>query len=281
MIGIVDAGEPADLRREHPAGVDDDVGAIVSRPFAAVLHRRRRVTRPRSTPIPTTRVCVRIWTPAPARRPPAPGRARTGRASRRSAARPRRARRRSTSAGRAPAPRSRRSARAAGRTSWPSRPGGWSSSKRSGVDASRSDPTSCHDGSDAGLGGQPRGTARRRTSSSSSASLSFGAGRRDPAEWNVEPDVSSARSTRTTSVQPRSARWYAIDVPPTPPPMITARAWSAIRPPRSDYLATDKAQRSVRVRRLAGAQWQDALPASATSCRRSGRTASRTSRRGA
>src|SRR3954471_5295021 len=49
-----------------------------------------------------------------------------------------------------------------------------------------------------------------------------------PAEWKVEPDVSSARSTRTMSVQPRSARWYAIDVPPTPPPMITARAWSAI-----------------------------------------------------
>src|SRR3954452_8767256 len=47
-----------------------------------------------------------------------------------------------------------------------------------------------------------------------------------PAEWKVEPDVSSARSTSTMSVQPRSARWYAIDVPPTPPPMITARAWS-------------------------------------------------------
>ena len=42
-----------------------------------------------------------------------------------------------------------------------------------------------------------------------------------PAEWNVEPEVSSARSTRTMSVQPRSARWYAIDVPPTPPPMMT------------------------------------------------------------
>src|SRR6185503_4221340 len=50
-----------------------------------------------------------------------------------------------------------------------------------------------------------------------------------PAEWNVEPEVSSARSTRTMSVQPRSARWYATDVPPTPPPMMTARASSAMR----------------------------------------------------
>ena len=47
-----------------------------------------------------------------------------------------------------------------------------------------------------------------------------------PALWKVEPDVGSARSTRMTSVQPSCARWYAIEVPPTPPPMITARACS-------------------------------------------------------
>src|SRR3954447_16317494 len=45
-----------------------------------------------------------------------------------------------------------------------------------------------------------------------------------PVEWNVEPLVSCARSSRTTSRQPSCARWYAIDVPATPPPMITQRA---------------------------------------------------------
>src|SRR4051794_36002633 len=45
-----------------------------------------------------------------------------------------------------------------------------------------------------------------------------------PAEWNVEPLVSSRRSSRTTSRQPSSARWNAMDVPATPPPMITHRA---------------------------------------------------------
>ena len=35
-----------------------------------------------------------------------------------------------------------------------------------------------------------------------------------PAEWKVDPDVSWFRSRTTTSSQPSSARWYAIDVPP-------------------------------------------------------------------
>src|SRR5215213_2014776 len=47
-----------------------------------------------------------------------------------------------------------------------------------------------------------------------------------PAEWKVEPDVSWSRSTSTTSSQPSCARWYAMDVPPTPPPMTTQRAES-------------------------------------------------------
>src|SRR4051812_34642264 len=47
-----------------------------------------------------------------------------------------------------------------------------------------------------------------------------------PAEWNVEPEVSSSRSTRSTSGSPSRARWKAIDVPPTPPPMTTTRARS-------------------------------------------------------
>src|SRR3954453_12398420 len=45
-----------------------------------------------------------------------------------------------------------------------------------------------------------------------------------PAEWNVDPLVSSPRSTTTTSVSPNSLRWYATLVPPTPPPMTTTRA---------------------------------------------------------
>src|SRR4051812_23186654 len=45
-----------------------------------------------------------------------------------------------------------------------------------------------------------------------------------PAEWNVEPLVSSARSSSTTSRSPAAARCAAIDTPPTPPPTMTTRA---------------------------------------------------------
>ena len=66
------------------------------------------VTRPRSVPIATTRVCGRICRAALARaRRRARWRGPTGRASRRSAARRRRGRRRSTSAGSGPGPRPR------------------------------------------------------------------------------------------------------------------------------------------------------------------------------
>src|SRR5271167_4328042 len=47
-----------------------------------------------------------------------------------------------------------------------------------------------------------------------------------PAEWNVEPLVSSLRSSSTTSETPSLARWWAIEAPPTPPPMMTTRARS-------------------------------------------------------
>ena len=99
------------------------------------------------------------WRHASARPPRAPARARTGRASRRSAARPRRARRRSTSAGTGPAPpprpmSSRGSPNVLAQPAWRC-----SSSSRSGVDASRSDPTSCQDGS------TPVSAASRRYSS--------------------------------------------------------------------------------------------------------------------
>src|SRR5689334_21783180 len=45
-----------------------------------------------------------------------------------------------------------------------------------------------------------------------------------PAEWNVDPLVSSDLSSTTTSRSPSSARWYATLAPPTPAPMTTTRA---------------------------------------------------------
>src|SRR6266403_4532774 len=47
-----------------------------------------------------------------------------------------------------------------------------------------------------------------------------------PAEWKVEPPVSSPRSSTSTSRQPAIARWYAMLQPATPPPMMTTRAGS-------------------------------------------------------
>ena len=81
-----------------------------------------------------------------------------------------------------------------------------SSSIRSRDEARRSEPTSCHDGS------TPVSAARRRYSSVPYIIIRVRVTEprscpTSPAEWNVEPLVSSARSTRTMSVQPRSARW--------------------------------------------------------------------------
>src|SRR5438105_13030047 len=46
-----------------------------------------------------------------------------------------------------------------------------------------------------------------------------------PAACQVEPAVSSSRSSSTTSVQPSRARWYSALQPTAPPPMTTTRAW--------------------------------------------------------
>src|SRR6478735_334017 len=72
-----------------------------------------------------------------------------------------------------------------------------------------------------------------------------------PAEWNVEPLVSSARSTSRTSVSPRRARWHAMLVPPTPPPTTTTRARDgrsamSAGQPRHDLVVHRAAQLGVR-----------------------------------
>ena len=47
-----------------------------------------------------------------------------------------------------------------------------------------------------------------------------------PAACHVEPLVSSSRSRRIASVQPRRARWYRVLTPAMPPPITTTRARS-------------------------------------------------------
>src|SRR3546814_7182647 len=49
-----------------------------------------------------------------------------------------------------------------------------------------------------------------------------------PAACQVEPAVSSLRSSSTTSDQPRFARWYRALTPTTPPPITTTRAVSCM-----------------------------------------------------
>src|SRR4051812_4065676 len=94
-----------------------------------------------------------------------------------------------------------------------------SSSMRSGELASRSEPTSR----------QPHSSPSSRYSATESIIIRVsGTLERSwptsPAEWKVEPLVSSARSTRTTSRSPAATRCAAIDTPPTPPPTMTTRA---------------------------------------------------------
>lgn len=45
-----------------------------------------------------------------------------------------------------------------------------------------------------------------------------------PAACQVEPEVSSSRSSSSTSVQPINAKWYATLTPAMPPPMTTTLA---------------------------------------------------------
>ena len=45
-----------------------------------------------------------------------------------------------------------------------------------------------------------------------------------PAACQVEPDVSSDFSTRTTSDHPALVRWYSTEQPTTPPPITTTCA---------------------------------------------------------
>ena len=80
-----------------------------------------------------------------------------------------------------------------------------SSSIRSVDDASRIEPTSCHDGS------TPVSPRSRRYNSEPYIIIFVSvtdprSWPTRPALWNVDPLVSSARSRRTMSVQPRSAR---------------------------------------------------------------------------
>src|SRR5690349_9829559 len=46
-----------------------------------------------------------------------------------------------------------------------------------------------------------------------------------PAACQVVPEVSRSRSSRTTSRHPKRPRWYATEVPITPPPITTAGGW--------------------------------------------------------
>ena len=197
MIGTVTpASRPISGANMPPALTTTSASIVCA---LAARARPRRRSRGRARRRSRRPACAGgSWRHGRGRRPRAPGPARTGRASRRSAARPRRGRRRASSAGTAPGP-PRRVISSSGRPNVFAQPAWrWSSSNRSFVDASRSEPTSCHDDVDAGLGREPPvqvGAVHHHP----------GQGRRDrswptsPAEWNVEPDVSSARSTSTTS----------------------------------------------------------------------------------
>ena len=164
------------------------------------------VTRPRSTPTSTTRVCCRIVAPR-CRAPAASACASPDGSSQPSVG--------SQTAPRTPSVdiRGKRASASVAVMSSSGRPNvlaqpAWrrSSSNRSGEEARRRDPTSCQEGF------VPVSVARRRYRSApyiiifvSVTELRSWPTR--PAEWNVEPDVSSARSTRTMSDHPSSVRW--------------------------------------------------------------------------
>src|SRR5438874_12925042 len=54
-----------------------------------------------------------------------------------------------------------------------------------------------------------------------------------PAACQVEPQVSSPRSSSSTSFQPALVRWYRTLAPTTPPPITTTRASLFTDPPLS------------------------------------------------
>src|SRR5262249_49504565 len=86
-----------------------------------------------------------------------------------------------------------------------------------------------------------------------------------PAEWNVEPLVSSARSTRTTSRQPSFVSQYRIEQPPTPPPTPPTRArvftdtFLLGGDVRGGEPTVDEERRAGHVRRLVARQEQSAV----------------------
>ena len=211
------AGQAPELGGEHAAGVDDDL-APRSAPHSVSHAAHAAVARRRS---PVTRVCVKI------RAPPAPRALgqRVGQLRRVEVAVGRQVGRAAhavgrPSAGSARAPPRPRAARAAARTSAPT-------------------PTwRCELLLALGRAGQPQ---RRRTPTQPQSERAVeldrvhhhprqrdrarAAGRRGPAEWNVEPLVSSSRSTQRRRRARRAGRGGRRSTsPPTPPPMTTTRA---------------------------------------------------------
>ena len=204
MIGTVTpASRPISGANIPPALTTTSARISVRSPACSTV---TPVTRPRSVPMATTRVLVRIR--APFWRAPAA----SALASPDGSSQP--------SVGSQTAPRT-PSVDISGKRSWASpavmsssgRPNVLaqpacrrSSSKRSGLEARRSEPTSCHDGS------VPVSAASRRYRSEPYIIILVRVTEprswpTRPAEWKVDPEVSSARSTSTMSVQPRSARW--------------------------------------------------------------------------
>src|SRR4051794_38161855 len=55
-------------------------------------------------------------------------------------------------------------------------------------------------------------------------SSSANCARMPPADFDVEPDASTSRSTRTTSSTPNRRRWKAVAAPRAPPPITTTSA---------------------------------------------------------
>ena len=218
-IGTRTPAMRADLRGEHAARVDHHLG-LDRTPLGLHAAHAPAAGHARSTSMPVTRVCVKIC--APPSRAPSRQRHRQQRGVEVAVARQvgcAAHARRCSSAGTARAPPRRRSARAAARTSSPTRPGAAPPAR-----ARACTPGGCR--RTAPSRSRACRTARPSPSSCASASTLERSCPTSPAEWKVEPLVSSLRSSSTTSRSPSCARWWAIEAPPTPPPMMTTRARS-------------------------------------------------------